>query len=358
MANIVISGTHANGFAMSSDPGVNGVLIYANNTVPCFLRGTMIATPAGEVAVQDLQVGDLVSTHDGGVRPIVWLGFGRSLVTPRNRCDVAPVIVRAGALADNEPCRDLHVTRHHAVLVGAALVPVEHLINGVSVLWNDTARVIEYYHIELDAHAVLRADGAPAESFREDGNAQQFQNTADRPRRPAEPPCLPVLEAGPLLEQAWRTVAARAGLLVPRVDSINADLHLLVDNRRIDGTLSRDGHWSFLLPAGFRSIAIASRTVIPSIDGANPDRRRLGVAVREITLWRNNAGRGVPLNHPSLTDGWHAPSGDHRWTKGLAMLPTETADWFGGPSALRLAMVDTDLSYRLAPTIVQKRANR
>ena len=46
------------------------------------------------------------------------------------------------------------------MLVGAVLVPVEHLINGVSVLWNDAERVVEYYHVELDAHDVMLANGA------------------------------------------------------------------------------------------------------------------------------------------------------------------------------------------------------
>jgi hypothetical protein len=43
-------------------------------SVPCFVAGTLIATPEGEKLVETLQPGDLVLTHDDGPQPIRWVG--------------------------------------------------------------------------------------------------------------------------------------------------------------------------------------------------------------------------------------------------------------------------------------------
>ena len=335
-----------NWFANTASDGAGGTNVFLTD-VSCFLRGTLVTTLAGEVAVQDLRPGDHVVTRTGS-RPIVWVGFGRTLVNPRNRCDVAPVIVRAGAMGDGAPCRDLFVTRRHAMQVGDVLVPVEHLINGASVLWDDAAQVVEYYHVELDAHDVLLADGAWAESYRDDASANHFQNEATRPARASEPACLPMVESGAALDAAWRKIASRIGRLPARITDDAADLHVLVDGTRIDGVRRRNGGWWFDLPAGFESIAIASRTSIPASFGLSEDLRRLGVAVQEIVLWRQSAGRALRLDDPALSNGWHAGGDGHRWTKGLAMLPDAVANWVGGPRQLEVRLVATKVPYRIA----------
>jgi len=50
------------------------------------------------------------------------------------------------------------------------LIPVEFLVNHSSILWDGLAREVTIYHVELDAHDVLLANGAPAESYCDDGN--------------------------------------------------------------------------------------------------------------------------------------------------------------------------------------------
>ena len=304
-----------NFFHAAADGAGTGVIVTENN-IPCFLAGTRIRTPGGAVAVEGLRVGDQVQTLSGEARPIVWIGSGRTLVSPRNRCDVSPVIVRAGALGRQVPARDVTITRHHAVLVDQILVPVEHLINGVSILWDESRRVIEYFHIELETHDILLAEGAPFESFRDDGDVSQFQNLATRPVRGRQSPCRSVIRSGPALEVAWRKIAARAGRAAPSGFTREADLHLVVDNVRISGT-SRDGATHvFGVPAGANMLEIVSNTYIPAIDGVHDDRRRLGVAIREIIAWRHNAGWVMPL--AGCDDGWHGMGDGHRWTKGRA----------------------------------------
>ena len=75
----------------------------------------MVATPTGEAPVETLKPGDLVRTFRGEVRPLRWVGYGCTLVTPRNRDRTTPVVVRRHALAENVPCRDLYITRGHAL---------------------------------------------------------------------------------------------------------------------------------------------------------------------------------------------------------------------------------------------------
>jgi Hint domain len=56
------------------------------------------------------------------------------------------------------------------------LIPVEFLVNHRSIIWDDRAREIEIYHVEVRRHGVLLANGAPAESYRDDGNRWLFHN--------------------------------------------------------------------------------------------------------------------------------------------------------------------------------------
>ena len=44
-----------------------------NDHCICFLRGTQILTPDGELAIEDLEIGDLVTTGSGKAVPIKWV---------------------------------------------------------------------------------------------------------------------------------------------------------------------------------------------------------------------------------------------------------------------------------------------
>src|SRR5437660_158649 len=64
----------------------------------CFLAGSSILTPAGEVPVEDLKIGDLLVTHSGKEKPIKWIGFMRhERTTPLWSKGVAPIKLRRGA---------------------------------------------------------------------------------------------------------------------------------------------------------------------------------------------------------------------------------------------------------------------
>jgi hypothetical protein len=135
---------------------------------PCFAAGTKIATVRGEVAVEDLQVGDVVQTMDSGLRPIRWIGRRE---VPGTRA-FAPIRFKAGAVGN---VRDLVVSPMHRILVrgwraelyfgdSELLVPAKHLVDGDKV-FVDPVDTVEYFHILFDQHEVIFSDGAPTESF-------------------------------------------------------------------------------------------------------------------------------------------------------------------------------------------------
>ena len=117
-------------FSLSLAGGASGVQAVASSdgaevTALCFCADTLIQTPNGYVAVQDLAIGDPVVTLSGVARPIVWIGTGKVLATRGRRSSATPVIIRKGALGDNTPLRDLRITKGHALYIDGVLIPVE-----------------------------------------------------------------------------------------------------------------------------------------------------------------------------------------------------------------------------------------
>jgi hypothetical protein len=148
-----------------------------NIVVACFLRGTQMWTPHGEVPVETLSIGDMISTHDGRTVPIKWIGrrnFPRQIAARNSK--VMPVVIRAGALADNVPVRDLRVSPEHAIFFDGVLVPAVNLVNGRTIVRELTVDVIEYFHIEVEGQAIVYADGAPAETYVNHDNRKMFGN--------------------------------------------------------------------------------------------------------------------------------------------------------------------------------------
>jgi hypothetical protein len=147
----------------------------------CFMEGTRIATPAGERPVETLKAGDLVLTAEGRAMPVRWLG--RTVVSRvfADPVRVLPVRIKAGALGEALPARDLLLSPGHGVLVDGVLAHAAALVNGCSVVQDsDAPLVFAYYHVELDEHALLLAEGVAAESFLEGVEDMGFVNLADR----------------------------------------------------------------------------------------------------------------------------------------------------------------------------------
>jgi hypothetical protein len=136
-------------------------------------------TDRGEVAVEDLRVGDLVCTLLGGASaPIVWVGCRDVDCAghPKPR-EVWPVRVSAGAFGPGRPHADLYLSPAHAVYVEGVLIPIRHLINGSTIVQVAVDHVT-YHHVELPRHEVLLAQGLPAESFLDMKDGSKY---AERP---------------------------------------------------------------------------------------------------------------------------------------------------------------------------------
>ena len=331
---------HMPGFSLTPGPVAltpvgNGIEI-----VVCFLAGTHIATPIGETPVEALSVGDLVRTASGRDRAIKWIGTGQVLATPGRRTANTPVIVRKGALADAVPSRDMRVTKGHSLFLDGVLIPVEYLVNHRSIIWDDRAREVTIYHIELETHDVLIADGAPAESYRDDGNRWQFRNANSGWGLAPQPACAPVLTGGPIVDAVWRRLLDRTGSRNRPPLTSEPDLHLLVDGKRIDAIQRSNSEYAFRFATTPRNVRIRSRASVPQEIGMARDERALGVALRRIVLAQARRQRAIDAKDTSLTDGFHKFEADQalRWTNGDAAIPAGLFAGAHGPCMLMLQL--------------------
>lgn len=186
----------------------------------CFLRGTRIATPYGEVAVEDLRAGDMVLTLNGGRSPIRWIG--RRVLDPlmmeRPR-DAWPIRIRRGALTENVPHRDLLVSPDHCLLVQDVLIPAKLLVNGTTIVQEERREPFEYFHIELDAHDIVLAEGMLTESYLDLGNRHMFlgpgvaQILPFRAANGSNDYCYPPQYNGPIFDSVCQLLQKRAEVL-------------------------------------------------------------------------------------------------------------------------------------------------
>jgi hypothetical protein len=154
--------------------------INTNPYTVCFCAGTLIATPRGEIPVEQLAIGDMVTTAQGTPRHVRWIGRQTVHAVFANPVRDYPIQIRAGALADGMPRRDLFVSPDHALLLDGVLVHAGALVNGTSIC--RVARPAEtfvYYHVELEHHALLLAENTPAETFIGDTIRRRFDNHAE-----------------------------------------------------------------------------------------------------------------------------------------------------------------------------------
>jgi hypothetical protein len=151
----------------------------------CFTPGARIATAAGEIPVERLQVGDRVVTRDNGLQAIRWIGQ-RSIQRPTEM----PVRVRAGAFGGGVPERDLVLSANHRILMADAatrlalgtpevLVAAKHLAGRPDIVRITPGRVT-FIHLLFDRHEVILANGLWSESFHPGDRAL---NGLDGPQR-------------------------------------------------------------------------------------------------------------------------------------------------------------------------------
>lgn len=137
-----------------------------NTGVVCFTSGTAIRTPRGDVLIDDLKAGDLVTTMDNGPQPIRWIGR-RTLDQSELKAspELRPVLIRKGSFGLE---RDLLVSPQHGILLDRDnLVRAKHLVEvpASRVRIAHGKRTVTYSHLMFDAHQIVFAENAPSESF-------------------------------------------------------------------------------------------------------------------------------------------------------------------------------------------------
>jgi hypothetical protein len=179
--------------------------------------------------------------------------------------------------------------------------------------------------VELARHDVLLAQGLPAESYLDTGNRGDFEGiaaSADAPRQRLalrtwrQRACAPLCLHGPALSRLRARLAARAAALVPE-HGAGWSVHLDSAGRCWAPDASGDA-WCFELPQPEPTARLVSPAFVPSVRVPGlEDHRCLGVPVARLIA----DGHDLPLDHPALHAGWHAPEESVRWTAGSATLP-------------------------------------
>lgn len=167
---------------LDADGNITGTLTFENieevieETVACFTPGVMIMTPQGEVAVEEIVVGDQVMTLDHGAQTVRWIGARQLQAADlAARPGFNPVRITAGALAAGLPEQDLLVSPQHRMLLSGAhaemlfgepevLAAALYLVNERGVR-REYPQAVTYIHLMFDRHEIIRANGAWTESF-------------------------------------------------------------------------------------------------------------------------------------------------------------------------------------------------
>jgi hypothetical protein len=275
-------------------------------------------------------------TESGAVRPVVWLGHRR--VNCRNHPkpnSVLPIRIEAEAFAPGVPHRELFLSPDHAIEFHNTLIPIRYLLNGMTVKQTqvDTA---EYWHVELDNHDVLLAEGLPAESYLDTGNRTQFDNATISDLHPDFSCAPPLTLAGPAIAQARAHLLLRARMLGS--EAPRAFLNLQVGDHVLSAAASFGERHRFLLPTRRQAplqhcapfakqlrATIASDISVPAErEPTSDDLRQLGVCIAGIVV----DSKPLPLDAEALLSGFHPIErrGAERWRwtdgNGVLLLPS------------------------------------
>jgi hypothetical protein len=254
-------------------------------------------------------------------------------------------------------------------MVDDVLIPVRLLLNGASIARDELIDRYTYYHVELEQHGILFANGLTTESYLDTGNRASFAN-ADVPmllhpdleggqaQRVAQS-CKPFVDDAARVEPIWRRIAVRAmdlGLALPEACETTQEpaLHLVVGDRTIKPISLGGRRYGFMLPATDAAVRLVSRAAKPcDVRPWVEDHRRLGVMVSRMTLKYGAMAEPIPMDHPRLSNGWwdveREGAAIQRWTNGDALLPLPSS--VKGPALLEVTLTGS-LDYPVSKDVV------
>lgn len=323
-------------------------LLYSGNTgqvtIRCYAAGTKIRIPEGEINVEDLKIGSIVTTLEGdrqNTSKVKWVG--KRAVTVLDDDDRL-IRIKRNAFSTQVPLNDLLVTPEHCIFIEGQFVPARMLVNGSSIVL-DEAEQFDVYHFELEKHSIVIANGLASESYLDTGHKDVFIehpkpylviNGTSTPiwgRDSAAPLCT----ERRIVETLFNELAARAKALgfvdnlVPHNLTPDPQIQIVLEDgssltpARVNGT-----RFIFKIPANTSRVWIASRHSRPcDIEGPFvDDRRKLGVSVGSISLFTAQGLCSIDTHMDEFSlEGWHPRESEvGRWTDGYAELPLTTAD--------------------------------
>jgi hypothetical protein len=309
--------------------------------IPCFAAGTRLLTENGDIPVESLRPGDHAITYENELAKIIWVGR-RELDFARHPSPglVRPIRIAAGALGMGIPERELVVSPDHGLYFDGCLVQAKDIVDGAVIRQDTDMPSVRYYHVELESHAILLAEGAPAESYLDTGHRGVFANTAVpvilhpdmmQERREAD-------SAAPLVTGGEELAGIRARLharkLMLGLTPTDAQVFALKIGEAMQLPFENlPSRVSFTVPEGTTEAIFCSAVFVPAeIDPFSDDRRRLGVAIADILI----DGRTVPLERVIR-------AGDlHRRT------PRETATWTNGATRVAIPSGTKIITFNLA----------
>ncbi len=175
--------------------GLAETVTLVSTDAPCFCAGTLILTDRGQVPVEQLAIGDQVIDISGAAKPIRWIGTREIQIRFSIPMRVLPIRIKAHALADNVPSRDLLVSPDHAFLIDGILVQAGALVNDLSIVRQTRVpAAFTYYHIEVADHALILAENAPAETFVNNVDRMGFDNWAEHEALYGDESSIPEME--------------------------------------------------------------------------------------------------------------------------------------------------------------------
>ncbi|QDH16747.1 Hint domain-containing protein [Swingsia samuiensis] len=352
--NLNVDNAKKQGFSLVSSHNRSGVqdgtLVYE----VCFLAGSMIRTPSGETAVEEMKIGDVVQTLDAvsGTmvsKTVTWVGHKHADVdvTASDEDAGYPVRVLKDALGENVPSQDLLITAEHSLFVEGRFVPVRMLVNGRSIFYDRSFVSYDYYHVETEEHSVIWANNAPTESYLDTGNRRSFAQSGQvvdlsagaSAKSWASDAAVPLEVSRAFVEPVYHRLMARAieaGVAAQTADrqvTHEHNLHLVTkDGQVLKAVRHSHDRVVFSLPPQTDGIRLVSRVGRPSV-AVGPfvdDRRDLGVLIGEMVVLNAQSRHevGAHLEQADLS-GWDVQeSSPCRWTQGNAYVPVKTGKDF------------------------------
>ncbi len=184
IASFTVTFTHGADHAHAGYVGIGDVSF--DEAIPdCFVRGTMIETDRGEIAIETLEVGDMVRTADSGFQAIRWIGS----ISVKAKGSKAPILFRKGTIGNT---RDLLLSPAHRVMLqdwqsevlfgtGEMLASAQSLVNDNTIIRQSEDETVNYFHILFDKHEIIFSNGAATESYHP-GNAAEAGTMAQKAR--------------------------------------------------------------------------------------------------------------------------------------------------------------------------------